>query len=91
MLNLLTATEWSNEAYRNRMLFTDLFDGFFIFVAIIIIMLILAFNIPKYKKTPTSKKRGTVKGLTIALTTISAFFLFIKIHPERQKYQPAKE
>ena len=79
MFKLLTATEWSNEIYRNRMLCTDLFDGFFIFVAIIIIMLILAFDIPKFKKTPTARKRGTVKGLTIALTTISAFFLFIKI------------
>ncbi len=79
MSKLLTATEWSNEIYRNRMLFTELFDGFFIFVAIVIIMLVLAFNIPKYKKTPTAKKRGTVKGLTIALTTISAFFLLIKI------------
>ncbi len=79
MFKLLTATEWSNEIYRSRMIFTDLFDGFIIFVAIIIIMLILAFNIQKYRKTPTAKRRGAVKGLTIALTIISAFFLFIKI------------
>lgn len=76
---LLTATEWSNDAYRNRMLFTELFDGFIFFLAIIALMMILIFTIPRYRKNPTAKRRSTVKGLNIALTVVGALFLLGKI------------
>lgn len=76
---LLTATEWSNDAYRGRALFTELFDGFIFFLAIIAITMILVFTIPRYKKNPSAKRRSTIKGLNIALTILSAFFLLGKI------------
>lgn len=66
--------------YNTNRIFTDLFDGFFIFTAIIVIMIILGCCIPRYKKTPTARKRNTVKKLTISLNIISAFFLLLKIN-----------
>lgn len=76
---LLTASEWSNEVYRNRMLFTELFDGFIFFLAIIVISMILIFTIPRFRKNPSAKRRSVIKGLNIALTIVSAFFLLGKI------------
>ncbi|MBE6879847.1 MAG: zinc ribbon domain-containing protein [Ruminococcaceae bacterium] len=69
----------STYSYNVNKSFTELFDGFFIFTAIVVIMIILGFNIPKYKKSPTAKKRSVVKGLSIALTIIDSFFLLLKI------------
>ncbi|MBQ8791450.1 MAG: zinc ribbon domain-containing protein [Ruminiclostridium sp.] len=79
MNNLLAVTADITANYRNKALFSELFEGFIFFLAVIVLMMILIFTIPRYKKNPTARRRSVIKGLNIALTIVGSLFLLEKL------------
>ena len=76
-LTLLTASDL--DYYYTNKTMTDLFSGFFIFIAIIVVAIMLFYNVTRYRKAPNARRRTTVKVLSIILTVIDTLFLLLKI------------